>query len=168
MPDAEKTVSGLPVEKLARSAAPAADPASITYAMIGSPELGAIQDSVTLLPLDVADKAVGALGAVPAARGERRGEEKQPGDGASRQLAKSGAEVPAVDGVTAMFPNPTGGVLGGDSGLDPLHPAKNRAAASAEIEWFVMDLFFIDFHSLFLAIVACGDLTRTILKATVY
>ena len=91
----------------------------------------------------MAAKAVGALGAVPAARGARRGEEKQPGDGASRQLAKSGAEViPAID-VTAILQNPRGGVVGadgpdGDSGFDPPpQPARNRMDASAAVRRFI-------------------------------
>ena len=86
MPDAWKMVCVLPVEKLARFARPGAEPASITYAVVGSPPLGAVHVSVTELPDEVATRLLGTPGAVAAAevapRVLSRGAEKQEESGA--------------------------------------------------------------------------------------
>ena len=59
IPDALKIVSELAVEKFARFARLGADPASITYAVIGSPLSGASHVSVTLLSDEAATSCVG-------------------------------------------------------------------------------------------------------------
>src|SRR6185295_8460999 len=60
-------VAALPVSKFAMLANPAAEPASITYDAGGSPPAGAVQASVTTVPLAVAVNPVGGPGATTGA-----------------------------------------------------------------------------------------------------
>src|SRR5689334_15206961 len=64
-PLAEKDVAAFPVEKFARSAPPGVEPASMTYARIKSPEVGAVHTKVTDVPFTDALKLPGVLIATP-------------------------------------------------------------------------------------------------------
>ena len=120
MPDAENVVAVLLVTTFARFAAPDVDPASITYVVTGSPEAGAVQVRVTVLPLAPEVRFSGAPGAVAAAPTTARGEMRVPEKHAEsadpwRHEARSAALPPNSDAVAAC---PTVALVPDDNGCD--------------------------------------------------